>query len=457
MSRNLAFPLPQSLARALFLAVLSGFVALGAMAQGLIRDAEIEAILREYTDPLLEAANLQPEDVQIFLINDPSLNAFVANGQRIHLNTGLIIRAETPGQLKGVIAHEIGHIAGAHGARRSQVLATAQRPALISIGLGILAIAAGAPDAGAALIASSQQFAMANFFSYTRAQESTTDQSALLYLTATGQSAKGLVEFFENFRYQEVLSQARRYAYFRSHPLAADRIRSLRQSAQTTEFWDAPEDPRSLHQFEIMKAKLIGYLEPIVRVHQIYPLSDQSEAARYARAHASMQAADISTALKEADSLLAEFPDNPYYHELKGFILFQSGRSAESVEPMARANELMPNQPLLLVSYARSLIARDEDGAIDKGVEALRDALIYENDNAFAWQQLAIAYEKQGLRSEAELATAESAYYIGDRARAFVFAERALSGLDRFTPNGRRASDIAAITDPRLEENRRYR
>ena len=446
-----------SITRLMSMAVLALIMSLSAAAQGIIRDTEIEAILREYTDPLLVAANLQPQDVQIFIIGDPSLNAFVANGQRVHLHTGLIIEAKTPGQLKGVIAHEIGHIAGGHSARNSRAIAIAQRPALISIGLGILAIAAGAPDAGAALIAGSQQFAMANFFAHTRPQESTADQSALRYLTTTGQSSRGLVDFFENFRYQEVLSQARRFAYFRSHPLASDRIQSLRQRGQETEFWDTAESERSIHQMDIMRAKLIGFLQPIVRVHQVYPVDDNSEPARYARAIASMQAADIHTAMVEIDSLLNEFPDNPYYHELKGQILFENGRTAESVAPHARSVELEPGAPLLLINYARSLIARGESGDVEAGEEALLDALIAERDNAFAWQQIAIAYDKQGRRSEAELATAESAFYIGDYARAFVFAERARQGLDRNTPNGRRASDISAITDPRLDQNRRFR
>ncbi|MEE9380071.1 MAG: M48 family metalloprotease [Hyphomonadaceae bacterium] len=453
MLRNLAISLP----RLVLVACLTAGLAFSAAAQSLIRDTEIEAIMRDYTDPLLVAADLRPEDVQMFLINDPSLNAFVAHGQRVHLHTGLIIEAETPGQLKGVIAHEIGHIAGGHLVRSDAAIAIAQRPALISIGLGVLAIAAGAGDAGAALIASSQQFAMASFFTHTRAQEASADQAAVSYLTKTGQSTQGLVEFFENFRYQEVLSQARRFEYFRSHPLASDRIKSLRQRGQEAGHWDAVEDELAVHQLKIVHAKLIGFLEPIVRVHQLYPLTDTSEPARYARAIASMQAADISTALGEIDSLLTEFPNNPFYHELKGQILFESGRAAESVAPHQRSIELLEDAPLLLINYARSVIARGEEGDLEKGENALRDALIVEPGNAFAWQQLAIAYEKQGRRPEAELATAEAAYYIGDRARAYVFAERAMRELDRFTPNGRRASDIAAITDPRLEENRRYR
>lgn len=431
-------------------------VAQTALSQSLIRDAEIEQILRDYTNPILVAADLVPEDVGIYIINDQSLNAFVALGQRIHLNTGLIVASETPGQLKGVIAHETGHIAGGHGALRARDARIASRPALLSIGLGILAIAAGAGDAGAALIASSQQFAAVNFFSHTRVQEATADQMAVEFLSKTGESSLGLIEFFEKFRYQQVLSEARRYPYFQSHPLASDRIRSLRERAEETGLLDVPAKPEDVAKLEIMHAKLIGFLEPPVKVFQLYPPTDNSEPARYARSISAMQSADITTALKEIDALIEVAPENPYYHELKGQILFEGGRAAASVEPLERATTLLPDHPLLLVSYARSLIARGEDGDVETGESALRDALIVEPQNAFAWAQLAIALEKQGRRSEAQLATAESAYHVGDFPRAHSFASRAVLDLELGTPVARRAADIRNATDPSLPENEIY-
>lgn len=430
--------------------------AMSASAQGLIRDAEIETTLREWTDPILEVAGLDPDDVGLYIINDPSLNAFVANGQNIHLHTGLLIAAESPGQIKGVIAHETCHIACGHSISRTRAMDVASRPALISIGLGVLAMAAGAGDAGAALIASSQQFAALNFFVHTRAEEAMADAAAVSYLSKLGQSPSGIVEFFEKYRYQEVLSEARRYPYFRSHPLASDRIRTTRNLAQETGLMDVEPDPETVRQFELMQAKLIGFLEPLARVYQKYPTSDKSEAARYARAIASMQSSDLSGTLTEIDSLLEEFPENPYYWELKGQALFEMGKAAESVEPHAKSLEYLPGHPLLLINYGRSLIARDNEGDLEAGEEALRDALIKEPDNAFAWNQLAIALEKQDRRAEAELATAEAAYNIGDYQRAHIFALRAIEDLPSGTSEARRANDIRNVTDPALPENEDY-
>lgn len=431
-------------------------IAVTASAQSLIRDAEIEETLREWTDPILEVAGLTPADVGFYIINDPSLNAFVANGQNIHLHTGLIIAAESPAQIKGVIAHETCHIACGHSVSRQRAAEVASRPALISIGLGILAIAAGEGGAGAALIGSSQQFAALNFFVHTRSEESMADAAAVEYLTRLHQSTGGIVEFFENFRYQEVLSNARRYPYFRSHPLASDRIRAVRDMAEKSGLMNEPPTPREQLQYEMMRAKLIGFLDTANKVRNEYPASDVSAPAHYARSIAALQASDIDVALSEVDLLLAEQPDNPYFYELKGQILFESGRTAESVAPHKRSLELKPGQPLLLINYARSLNARDEPGDVEAAETALRDALIAEPENAFAWAQLAITLEKQGRRAEAQLATAESAYSIGDIVRANLFAHRAVDQLERGTPTYRRADDILLITDPSNPDNRDF-
>ncbi|MEM9739497.1 MAG: M48 family metalloprotease [Pseudomonadota bacterium] len=453
---RLELPMSFSLCRFVSAALLSVCLAATATAQGLIRDTEIEETLRNWTDPILEVAGLEPNDVGLYIINDPTLNAFVANGQRIHLHTGLIIAAENPGQIKGVIGHETCHIACGHTVSRARAAQVSSRPALVSIGLGILAIAAGAGDAGAALIASSQQFAALNFFRHTRAEEAAADQAAIAYMEALGQSPAGIVEFFENYRYQEVLSDRRRDPYFRAHPLASDRINRSRQLAEETGLWGVPPEPRVVREFEFMQAKLVGFLHPPTQVFRRYPLSDTSMPARYARSVAYMQAADNGAAVAEIDSLIVDEPENPYFHELRGDILFDGGRFDEAVASHAASVELKPNQPLLLIRLAQSLSARNQEGDQALAEDALRQALLIEQDNAYAWRQLATSVAAQGRTAEAQLATAESAYYIGDISRANRFAGRARLDLESGTPLYRRASDILAITDPRLPENQDF-
>lgn len=439
---------------ALFTVTLAAPLASAVCPGPCVRDAEIETILREYSDPLFEAAGLAPSDVDIYLINDPTLNAFVAGGQNVHIHTGLIIAAETPEQLKGVIAHETCHMACGHMVTRSMAADAAGNMSLVSIGLGVLALAAGAPDAGVALIGSSSQFGYLTFTKHTRGEESAADMKAVDYLEATGQSAEGLIEFFEKYRYQELLSGARRFPYFAVHPLTNQRIGQLRARVADASAAARPQSERSLDQLARMKAKLVGFLEPANKVYRDYPPSDLSIPARYARAISAYRVPDIGTAMREIDGLIELEPDNAYFHELRGQILFESGRIDESIAPHRYSVELAPDQPLLKVNLARSLVQEGSKANVEEAVGLLIDALAQDRENAFAWRELAQAYGRQDKEGDADLAVAESAYAIGDIQRAHIFATRASRKLDPNTVNGRRASDISAITDPRANRRR---
>lgn len=424
-------------------------IPLSASAQGLIRDAEIEQILRDYADPLFEAAGLKPDDVNIYIVQDDSLNAFVAAGQNMFLHTGLIMEARTPEELKGVIAHETGHIAGGHNVTREAAMGSAGGTQLVTMGLGVLALFAGAPDAALALFGSAPQFGLMTMFKFTRVEESAADQYGISFLEKTGQSAEGLGSFMEHFRYQELMSERRRDPYFRSHPISSDRIGALTKRARDVSAKARPQTPEEILQLKMMQAKLVGFIGPANRVLSRYPASDTSLPARYARAIAAYRAVDIKAALSQTDGLIAEQPENPYFEELKGQILFESGRSAESVVHHRRSVELAPQHALLKVNLARSLVGTKEEDAIKEAEGLLMDAIRLEPDNAFAWNQLAVVYAKQDRIGDADLATAEEAYLVGDMARAFNFARRARDKLDMSTPNGQRADDIMALADPR--------
>jgi predicted Zn-dependent protease len=424
-----------------------------ATAQGLLRDTEIEATLRDLADPILLAAGLDPKQVEIYLVNDPDMNAFVAGGQNMFYHSGLIIEADSYNELLGVIAHETGHISGGHLARFAQDAGrSAAVPTLVAIGLGALAIAAGAPDAGAALIGGSTQFGLASVLSYRQDQEAAADQSAAAYLRAVGEPIDGLITFMERFRDLEAFSQARRYGYFRTHPLAATRVSAL--NTQKVRFplegWEA--DATRTERFEFMKAKLIGFLQPLGRVLRKYPESNDSLPAIYARAIATFQAGDMPRSLALTARLIEAQPDNPYFHELHGQSLFETGRIVDSIAPHRRAVELHEGSALLLVNLARSLIASNDTLDSPEVVEAealLRRAVVYEPNNAFAWLQLATAYDRLGRPGDARLAAAEAAYVRGARPEALSFARRAQAELEPGTPAFQRASDIVALADPR--------
>jgi predicted Zn-dependent protease len=423
-----------------------------AAAQGLIRDAEIEDTLRVYTDPLLRAAGLNAADVDLYIVNDPSINAFVTGGQNIFVHTGLLMAADDPNEIIGVLAHETGHIAGGHGARRREAMGQAMGPMLISLALGVLAIAGGEPAAGAALISGSQQFAMSSFVQHTQAQESSADQAALAYLEATGQSGRGLISFFnEQIRPYEFMTR-RMPPYMMTHPYASDRVESLRQGVERSVHHEAVDSAENLRRFHFMQAKLIGFIRTEPQTLSRYPLSNTTAPARYARAVAYYRASNLTRARGELDSLIREEPNNPYYQELMGQILFENGRAEESIAYHRRSLELAPDQPLLQVNLARALVqARGRQGA-EEAIALLRRVTAREPDNAFAWRELAQARAERGDEALAQLASAEQNFALGDYGMALSFAERARRELPRNTPDYQRAIDIVTFSGNEMRD-----
>jgi len=427
-------------------------------AQNLIRDTEIELMLRDYTDPFLVAAGLDPNDVGLYIIADPAINAFVTGGQNIFMHTGTILEADDPLQIKGVLAHETGHISGAHLARTGQAMNQAAIPMVATLGLGILAALAGESGAGAALMASSQQFGALQFFTYTRTQESSADQAALRFLEETGTSPQGLMDFFERFRYQEAFSPARRYPYFRTHPLSSARVTALRNSVANSAYIEQPETPEEIERLQRLQAKIYGFMAEPGHVFYRYPVTDRSLPARYARAVAYFRDARMDDARSEIESLIADEPENPYFQELYGQMLFESGMAEESIAYHRRSVELMPQAPLLRLNLAMALIATDRDEYLEEALRNLRVTLDMEPDNSFAWYQLSIVHERNGDTARAQLAVAEQSYAIGNNARAMQFAARARPQLEPGTPDWYRASELLSVVQANLaSENPRQR
>jgi predicted Zn-dependent protease len=426
-----------------------------ALAQGTIRDAEIEALMREYSDPLFSAAGLNPNDVHVYILNDASLNAFVTRGQNMFLHTGIILETNFPNELKGVMAHETGHMSGGHLARSSEAMSKATRPMILTMGLGILAAAAGEPQAGAALMASAQQFGALTFFTHSRIQEASADQAAANFMESTGQSGKGLLKFYERFRFQEVMSGAKRYPYFRTHPLSSERIDSLAVEIRAAEHFETLDTEEDIFKLRMVQAKIIGFLDTPQRVFNQYPETDDSLPAKYARAIAHYQAASTKIALEKIAELIAIEPDNPYFNELYGQVLFESGKAEQAIFYHQKAVDLAPKSPLLRLNLAQAMIATDHQENLDSARKHLKYVLQLEPDNSFAWYELAVLHEKAGEVGMAKLATAEQAYAMQDYFRAQGFAARAKQDLTANTPEWRRANDILLViaADPQI---RRY-
>ena len=431
-------------------AIMAFGSAIPASAQSLIRDTEIEDTLEEFTTPLLRAAGLNSDNVDIYIVNDNSLNAFVTRGQNIFLNTGLIQQADTPLQLKGVIAHEAGHIADGRIARSDYGNRSAYGSMLLAAGLGIAAILAGEAGAGALVLGGATQFGQFEVLANTRVGESVADQYAADYLERSGQSGEGLIQFFEKFRYQEVFSISRRYPYFRSHPLSSERIDALREVVAESPHYGKADSDVDVKKLNMAKAKLQGFLDSPQRVFSQFPPADRSDEARYARAVAHFKGADLGSALQEIDSLIEDYPNNPYFYELKAQMLFESGRGKDSIAPAERALTLRPNAPLFQLALAQALLEQGQPKDVSRSVDLLKSALQKENDNGAVWYYLSQAYGKQGKDALAKYAVAEQAFSAGDMQRAMSFAERAQRDMKTSSPQYRRAADIVVIARTRL-------
>lgn len=425
--------------------LLSASVALPSRAQALslIRDAEIEDTIRKMATPLFLAAGLNPASVSIHLVNDKSLNAFVADGQRLFIHTGLLIRAENASQVIGVIAHETGHIAGGHLSRFGKALEQGSTTALLATVIGTAAaITTGRGDLGTAVIAGGQQVAQRTFLSFSRVQENSADQAALKFLDATKQSAKGFLEFMEVLEGQELLTANNQDAYVRTHPLSEDRISAIRADIDRSPYSNAPTDPALEEAFERVRVKLIGYFDQPTLTLRKYPLSDTSVPARYARAFAYSKIPEVDKANAELDSLLKSVPDDPYFLELKGQVMFESGNIDAAIPPFKRAVEQKPDEPLLRTEYARILIESQRPKDLEEAVVQLKASLLLDKNSGSSWRQLGIAYGKMGDVGRSSLALAEEALLKGNESEVKFHAGRASELFARGSPEWIHAEDL---------------
>ncbi len=420
----------------------------------LIRDAEIENTIRTYATPLFQAAGLSPQGIRLYLVQDRTLNAFVAGGLNLFINTGLLIETEDPGEVIGVIAHETGHIAGGHLARSGAALEQTQAALIATYLLSLgAALATGESGIGVAVLSGGQDIALRGLLQYTRTQENSADQAAVSLLRATQQSPRGLMEFMEKLSGQEVLLTRNQDPYLRTHPLTQDRIDFLHQALRESPYASKAPDPELVRMHNRMRAKLIGFLNPLNQVLRTYPTSDASLPARYARAIAYYRVPDINKALAEIDALLLEKPNDPYFRELKGQMLLEHGRVAESVPEYQAAAQVLPGSAQIRQALARAQIALDTREMDQAALENLGITLAEEPNNAAAWRLAAIAHGRLGDQAMTALALAEAALARGNYAEARDRAEHAAGALPENTAPWLRAQDVKNEAERRLKKD----
>ncbi len=410
-----------------------------------IRDAEIEATIRTYADPVFTAAGLDVAAMKVHLVSSDKINAFATLGMHIFLNSGLLMRADTPNQVIGVIAHETGHIADAHLVRIQEELRNATIEQILAMVVGAAAgVAAGDPQAGAATMLLGQNIAQRNVLQYSRVQESSADQAGMKFLDDTHQSARGMLEFFQKLEGEEMLSRANQDPYLLTHPLTRDRVDAVQQHVDQSPYSDAKDSPELMMLHQRMLAKLKGFLWPLDRVLQAYPPSDLSVPARYARAIALFRVSRQKEALALMDSLLKEQPDDPFFLEQKGQILFYGGRLADALPLYQRAAELKPREPLLRQELGQVQLETENQAYVKPAIANLEFSSHMDQLDPEVWRLLAIAYGRDNQLGMSALAQAEEAMARGNRKEARLQARRALKGLPNGSPGWLRANDIVS-------------
>lgn len=422
----------------------------------IIRDTEIEQLLRDYATPIFRAAGIGGSPPEIILINDRTFNAFVASSRRMFLNIGVLMEAETPNEVIGVIAHESGHIAGGHLARLRQELANAQVIAVIGALAGAGAVAGAAAsrnnvgNAGigaAGVIGGGMEAARRTLLAYQRSEEQAADRAAVRFLDATGQSSRGMLRTFERFADSGMFASRAIDPYLLSHPLPQERIAQLRSLAEASPHFGKRDDAGLQARHNLARAKLFGFIDRFDGISRRYPPHDVSVPARYARAIAAHRSGRMQEALSGINALIAQQPGNPHFQELRGQVLLESGQAGAAIEPLRRAARARPNSGLIRAMLGRALL--NGGGAVEEAIRELNFAAQREKEFSDAWRDLGVAYARRGDIGMAELSAAQAALIDGDLVAAQTQATRALQKLPRGSPAALRADDIVNYRPPR--------
>jgi predicted Zn-dependent protease len=421
----------------------------------IIRDAEIENTIQDYAKPLLLAAGLEPTSIRIHIVNDNAINAFVASGQQIFINSGLIIKSKNAGQIIGVLAHEIGHISGGHLIKSAQARKNITTTSILGILLGGAAIIAGRPDAGAAAIQLGTSVGIRNYFGFSRTQESIADQAALKFLDTTQQSAVGLLEFMEILQDQELLRRRDQDVYVRTHPLSQTRINSIRHHLRYSHFSEKKVPIRYRDTHARIRAKLFSFTRSLSQTLREYPKTSVSLEALYARSIAYYRKPNTPKAIKLLYKLIEKLPKDPYFFELKGQIYFENGIIDLALPSYQKSVELLPGSALLRAQLAQVQIEKNEPNLIRKAIRNLVYSTKIEAQSPFAWRQLGIAYGRLGKMGKSFWALGEEALLLGRNSAAISLAERAKKQLKTGTSAWLHAEDIISAAHQNIHSNRR--
>ena len=422
----------------------------------LIQDAEIELYIREWVEPILKVAGLSPNSVNIYIVNDNTINAFVAGGQNIFINTGLILAAKEVNALIGVLAHEVGHISGGHLNRAVNSMKRAQETVTIAtiITAGLMAaskVAGLDTPAGLAKLATlGPSIAERNFYKHTRQNEKYADAAAIEYMTAVNRSCIPLTELLKTLGKQELLHENRQDPYLRTHPISRDRISDIMEATKNINIDKSENLLLDEIKFKRIVAKIIAFTNTPGKTLLLYPRSSSQIDARYARAIAYLRLPDLDKGIKEIKELINLDRNDPFFPEVLGQMLFENGQIFQSIKQLEISAQLLPNNPYILLSLARSQIEYGENKENIDAINNLKQVLKIIPKNIAAWKLLSIAEARNNNIGLAQLASAEAYFLLGQYALSIQFAEKARIAFKKQSPSDIRALDIIFFSKEKL-------
>ncbi|MBI1214512.1 MAG: M48 family metalloprotease [Alphaproteobacteria bacterium] len=428
----------------------------------ILRDAETEHDLKIFTRGIFEQAGISPSAVRFVLVNDSDLNAFVAGGQNIFLNTGLILATQNPAELIGVIAHESGHIACGHLLRSKYAMQDLSLQAMLGTLIGIAAaIGAHNGNVGMASADAARAITLRQMLRHSRIQETAADTAGVRFLEGAHLPVTGFLSFMKKLENQELLPESEQSEYVQTHPLTRDRITFLENAVAADKDKDAQVPPEWVEMHARLKSKLLGYLYPERALQD----RGDSVASRYGRVIATYRLNKPDAAIKLLDPLIEKAPGDPYFEELKGQILFESGKVEASLPDYARAVKNAPDAALIRTAYGHALVeaaSTPEEGTQKQTAERLQEAvrqfelaLRSEPDSAETRHFLAIAYGKQGKEGLSRLQLAEEALITGNDEFARREAGLAAAALPKHSPGWLRSQDILELADKNLKKKKK--
>ena len=405
----------------------------------LIRDTEIESVLKSYVQKIFKAADLPSQKANVVIVNDQDLNAFVAGGHTIFVHSGLITKAKNVDDLIFVLAHETGHIKGGHVLRGVEAYEKAQTTALISTILGGLVAVAGRPDAGIAVMMGGNTSAEALYTSFRQTDESAADRIAVDIMNKTKYSMSGFLNTMKLIRIADRLTPQSEFSYLRTHPMSQERMAALERFTQN------PLPLTKDIRFELIKAKLIGFLYPPQQVFDLYK-NQNTLPAFYANAIAHYRNQNLKKSLDLLEGLIKTKPDFPYFYELKAQFLFETGHIDEAITYYKEALKHIQKAPLIRLSLAQALLQKEDKASARQAQKELEKILLTDQTIPFVWQLLATSYERTNQIALRDYAMAELYRAQGDYKNAANLAQKALKNLKKDTPQYQKAKDILDLS-----------